>query len=266
MRPGSGFSAEFARRSISIDQHKGIVMTLSINSQLTSNRFGKGALVLAALSIFAPRTAGAVPVNGFYAEDGRCDAVPSQTLTHEIGDNSVFPIDESLLIFVSQTPPTYACVGDDGAPNDFVVQITNLSNYQYSDLFLVMDTGITFGNADGNVIDVVNAPGVTADAMRIDGTVTVTGINDNLIGESGTVDELLDPGETWRFVVTNVIFPASYPPTLQFDSVGGFSGSSAGFPPSTASILANQHPVPEPSTVLLVGLGLVGLAVQRRRA
>jgi hypothetical protein len=241
-------------------------MTLSIHSHLDSNRFGKGALlVLAALVVLSfSAPVRAVPVNGFYAEDGRCDAVPSQTLTHEIGDQSVFPIDESLQIFVSQTPSVYACVGDDGVANDFDVMIINTSSYSYTDLFLVMDTGITFGNADGNAIDVVNAPGVTADAMRIDGTVTITGINDNLLGESGTVDEILSPGEAWRFVVTNVIFPASYPPTLQFDSVGGFSGSSAGFPPSTASILANQ--VPEPSTALLIGFGLIGLAIQRRRS
>jgi PEP-CTERM motif len=118
-------------------------------------------------------------------------------------------------------------------------------------------------SADGNVVDVVNAPGVTADAMRIDGTVTA-GVNNNLLAESGAVDEVLSPGETWRSVVTNVIFPASYPPVMQFDSVGGFSGSSAGHPPSTFSILAKQRPIPEPSTAALFGLGLVGLVLRRR--
>jgi len=51
---------------------------------------------------------------------------------------------------------------------------------------------------------------------------------------------------------------------LIFDSAGGFSGSSLGYPPSTASILGTQV-VPEPSTGLLVALGLMGLARRRGR-
>ena len=47
-----------------------------------------------------------------------------------------------------------------------------------------------------------------------------------------------------------------------FDSAGVFAGSSAGFPPSTASILATQ--IPEPSTGLLLALGLSALALARR--
>jgi hypothetical protein len=77
------------------------------------------------------------------------------------------------------------------------------------------------------------------------------------------VNEIFEPGESWRFLVTNVVFPANVPPTLTFDSVGGFAGGSLGFPPSTASIVGT--PIPEPSTALLVGLGLAGLALRRRR-
>ena len=240
-------------------------MTHRLSLRSLSNLFAGAALTrvflaLAALFLGLPGLARAVPVNGLYTEDSRCDVIPNQTLSHEIGENT-FPLNELILVFVGVGP--VVCVGDDGVANDFVVQMTNLSSIPYMDLFFVADDGILIGNADGTVQDLIGAPGVSADAFRIDGTVTVTGINDNLFGESGIVNEIFEPGETWRFMVTNVVFPASVPPTLIFDSVGGFAGSSIGFPPSTASILGT--PIPEPSTALLVGLGLVGLVQLRRR-
>ncbi len=208
-------------------------MTLSIHSQLTSNRFGRGVFALAALAallLCIPDTARAYPVNGAYYDDNRCDVLANYNLAHELGDNSVFPPDEGLQIFVSQAPTT-VCVGNDGLANDFIVQITNTSlNVAYFDIFFVADQGISIGNADGLAEDLIGAPGVLADAFKIDGTVTVTGINDNLLNESGGIDEILDPNETWRFLVSNVIFPANVNPFLTFDSVGGFAGSSNGAP------------------------------------
>jgi hypothetical protein len=222
-----------------------------------------GFAVFCSLLLALQDPARAVPVNGLYIEDPRCDVQPVQNLPHEIGETAAFPIDERIAVVVSPAL-TYACVGDDGAPNDFVVMMTNLSPYAYIDLFFVADDGVLIGNADGTIADLIGAPGVTADAFRIDGTVTL-GINNNLLGESGAVNEIFEPGETWRFIVTNVVFPAAVPPTLIFDSVGGFAGSSVGFPPSTASILGTQI-VPEPSTGLLLGFGLAGLALRCRRA
>lgn len=76
------------------------------------------------------------------------------------------------------------------------------------------------------------------------------------------MNEIFEPGEIWSFFVTNVLFPANLPPTLVFDSVGSFAGSSTGLP-STASILGTQV-VPEPTVALLLGLGLAALSQRRR--
>ncbi len=230
-------------------------MAFATNARLAST-------ALAGLLLVCAGSANAVPVNGLYLEDPRCDAQPNQNLGHEIGETTAFPIDERILVVVSPAL-SYVCVGDDGAPNDFTVQMTNLSPYAYVDLFFVADDGMFVGNSDGTVVDLIGAPGITADAFKIDGTVT-PGVNSNLFGESGAVNEIFEPGETWRFMVTNVVFPASVPPVLVFDSVGGFAGSSTGFPPSTASILGSQI-VPEPSAGLLLGLGVALLGFARRR-
>jgi hypothetical protein len=243
-------------------------MLPATHSRSASALFRHRALALATLPVLllgGAQTASALAVNGLYIDDPRCDSHPTQNLPHEIGETLAFPIDERISVVVSPAL-SYACVGDDGAPNDFVVMMTNLSSYAYVDLFFVADAGISIGNADGMVVDLIGAPGITADAFRIDGTVTITGINDNLLGESGLVNEIFEPGETWRFIVTNVLFPASVPPTLIFDSAGGFAGSSLGFPPSTASILGTQV-VPVPAATWLLGsaLGLLGW-LKRRQA
>lgn len=209
--------------------------------------------------------ASAVPVNGFYVEDQRCDPVPSQALTHELGQVQFFPIDEALEIAFAPTT-NYICVPDDGIANDWVVQIRNVSGQAWNNLFFVADLGLSIGNADGTAYDTTPLPGAIVDAFRIDGTVTVTGMNDNLLGESGTVDEILSPGESWRFVITNYFDPAGTAPPPLFRHPGKFANTepflgAAAF--STASILAN--PVPEPGMVGLLAAAAAALLMRRPR-
>jgi hypothetical protein len=205
------------------------------------------------------QSAVAVPVQGEFVDDPtRCDPVPDILLTHELGTGTAadpFPIDELIFADALQTSQV-VCVGDDGVANDWEVRIVNLSNNYWKDLFFVVDEGFGVGNADGYAQDLA-APGFT-EAFRIDGTVTITGMNDNLLAESGTADEIFEPGEAWSFLVSNFLAPG--PPT--FDSFG-FSVSSAGGPPSNASILANL--VPEPTSLMLLVLGGLPLLARRRR-
>ena len=216
----------------------------------------------AASSLMAAQFSYAVPITGVYIDDARCDPIVNQTLTHELGEKQFFPINESFTTVVS--PATFTvCVPDDGIANDWIVQITNTSNQAWQNLFFVADLGLTIGNADGNMIDPVLAPGVTVDAFRIDGTATIAN-NNNLLNESGVPDEIFAPGESWRFTVSNYADPAGTAPSPMFVIPGKFAGSEPYLVPplSTASILAT--PVPEPSTIFAIVLPAAAFLMGRR--
>lgn len=210
----------------------------------------------------AASSARAVPVSGQFVDDSRCDTLPTIDLTHELGDVNTFPINEAIGV-VTQPASFTVCVPDDGLANDWLVEIRNLSGIPWVDLFFVVDFGASLGNADGYIVDVLNAPTPTADAMRIDGTVTLGG-NANLISESMGINEIFEPGEVWVFNVSNFNNNASVndPPILL--SPGVFAGSSPlGQFPGNSSILAN--PIPEPGALALTACGAATLLLHRRR-
>jgi hypothetical protein len=206
-----------------------------------------------ALHALAVGPAWALPMIGDYIEDPlRCDPVTNRRLTHELGDAAVFPLNEGILLNLAQTNVT-VCVPDDGLPNDWRVTITNISGQAWQDLFFVVDGNSSVGNADGMVADPFNAAIPPTDAFRIDGTVTVTGMNDNLISESINTNEIFENGEAWEFYVSNFVNPGNLPPL--FASFGyGFASTQGN---STASILAN--PIPEPAACSVLALGAVSL-------
>jgi hypothetical protein len=202
-----------------------------------------------------------VPVVANYLEDPRCDVLPSQALTHELGDLALFPLNES--IFVQAVPTqVHICAPNDLIANDWQVDIVNTSGIAWQNLFFVGNLGMTIGNADGNMIDVVNAPGVVTDAFRIDGTVT-GGLNNNLVFESLNVNEIFEPGERWTFYVTNFMDNQGLTPPPFLRTPGLFAGSAPlnAALPDTASIVAT--PVPEPTTLLALSL-VVGTFMLRR--
>lgn len=218
-----------------------------------------GVMSLALLMICAG-PASAVPIVAQYIDDPRCDPVPNQQTTHELGDFTAgFPIDESFDVTAVHTN-VLSCEPDDGISNDWEVRITNLGSIFWQDLFFVADGNVSVGNADGSVINPFSAADPPTDAFKIDGTVTITGGNDALISESAGINEIFEPGETWTFLVSNYM-PLSgiFPPS--FGSVGAYGVASNSNPLSNASILAS--PVPEPASMLL--LAGAGLAFLRRR-
>ena len=228
------------------------------------NRLSTLAIAAIATIFGAINSTHAVPINGQYIEDSRCDNIPTQFLRDELGLINPFPINEGLEITFTPTQQT-VCVANDGLANDWIVQIQNLSGQAWRDLFFVCDSGVTFGNADGSARDVANAPNIIADSMRIDGTVTL-GVNNNLLGESGPVDEILQPGEFWRFNVSNfmaVTAAGGFQPPI-FVTPGKFAGSSPfGTTNGNASILAN--PVPEPGVISLLIGGAAATLLRRPR-
>jgi len=197
------------------------------------------------------QSAYANPISEFFLDDMRCDGLFDHPVSEELGVNPAFPGDFPVAeeITSSLEPGVVICVAGDGDPtNDYNVTITNVSPFDYIDVFFVGDIGVTIGNADGAMC------GGMCDAFLID----PFGVNPNLISESFSSDGIFESGETWEFIVTDFVTPGPpLPPT--FGSLG--VGVSGPIPSSTASILANEDfefgpvggtSIPVETTALLV--------------
>src|SRR3954466_4888206 len=102
----------------------------------------KHQLLLAAAAVgLCAAAARAVPVVGLYQDDARCDPIPNQGLTHEIGNAAIFPPNEAI-IFQSTPVQQYICVQDDLIQNDWVVQMQNLSGVAWKNVFFVANHGL----------------------------------------------------------------------------------------------------------------------------
>jgi hypothetical protein len=213
------------------------------------------------LSLTAANTSRAVPVTGVYFEDARCDVIPQQTLSHELGEGGFFPINESFKVNSVSAATFTVCVPDDNQANDWIVDILNTSGTAWTNVFFVADDQMFVGNADGTMFDPAGPPGIApTDAFRIDSF----GINPNLLGESMVNDGIFAPGESWRFNVSNFFHAsgAALPPIFQRPGIFANSETVNAAIPGTASILA--IPIPEPSTIGALTVAACAILMQRR--
>ncbi len=187
----------------------------------------------------------------------------------ELGTD-VFPQDETLSAGSvtsanSACPSTLFPTDPDLWGAQIELSIINQTNKTFTNLWYVADPETSITNIDGMVND---QPAFRIDRLPLDpGPLPpppIFDINNPLIWESGAMNGIFEPGETWTFVIDNYKNSAGLPAhALSSLGVGSESGSPLGASDhSSGSIIAL---VPEPATALLMGLGLAGLSLSGRK-
>lgn len=210
------------------------------------------AIALSTLALIAA-AASADPIDGIYYDLPGCDDHGPLTAVEEFGDPSAFSPTQWIDHAATFTDLSACAMTDDPTKPNALVVITNLTSRTLDNLFYVGDPEVRFSNVDGEGVG-AGTPTIPGLAFRIDSF----GMNKNLIFESGVFNGLLEPGETWQFIVQDFESASGTGPDL-FYSVG-MAGDSIGITNSSASIV---RMVPTPGSVALIGLG--GLAAARRR-
>ena len=175
------------------------------------------------------------------------------------GTSPAFPLSDSGISATVSVSTGVACASTFtvGVGSQWELSITNETTRSFSDLWYVTDALTSITNVDGEINGF--------SAFKIDGTLS-SNANNPLVFESLSVNEVFEPGETWTFILDGFddglwTEPDSIP-WLGSVGVGADSDQNTTLALSSGSIVAF---VPEPSAALLVGLGLAGLAMPRRR-
>jgi len=211
------------------------------------------ALIGAALSMALAASANPIAVTSTDTP-GVCDALVIPTTLEELGNAPPFPVGEQIGSSAVTTTLTACTTGTaDGLGVNALVSITNLNAIAFSEVWYVADVTTTITNFDGTVIA---GAGPAVPAFRID----YVGANQPLLpGSDAGADGIFSPGETWTFIVQDFVNSLGVSPAL----FGTEGLPSAGLG-SSGSIIA--VPVPEPTSAALLGLGLLGLSLAKRRA
>ena len=187
-----------------------------------------------------------------FSETPRQDILPDGWLhVDELGWGTVkggpFPTDEEIdtRYITTEFNP---CPADKQQGINYEIEMTNLTPYDFDEVWYVADPDTFITNDDG----LVNS----SRAFEID----KYGANKPLVFESGTIPDVFESGETWKFVVQDWFNPVVIIPD-NFDSIG-VGSVSGGWPPSTGSIIA----IPEPGTLSLLALGGLAALMRRRLA
>lgn len=224
------------------------------NSMLVRSR----CALCSAMLLIPCASAMALPVDGRYLEDPRCDDFGMLIAVEELGTGPLFPPDERIEA-VSTFTQDVACIGEPDNPSipNALVVMTNTTGRIWNDLFYVGDPETLFTNVDGfATTDEVPPPGsLLTLAFRID----AIGVNRPLVFESMTADGIFEVGETWHFIVQDYMNGFGLPASAL--SSPDFAGGSFGDTVSSGSIV--QFIVPAPSTAAVLALGLA--ALRRRR-
>jgi len=208
------------------------------------------------------------PESVTHTNSANCDflAVPSNV--EELGLS--FPPDELISTADLSPTPLVACPSSDSPDPNALVEMTNLTPFDFIDVWYVADNPSTMSNFDGDVN--------TLEAFKIDSV----GLNKPLIFESITTNDIFESTEVWRFIIDDfsgspgpavIAFPGIPGPPFvssgNIIAVGDFGVGGTVLPIDTTALLVAGAQTISPWLILgviaAVGIGLAVFTLKRSR-